>query len=414
MAASDSGTPPGSRRPTIQLAALSVLAAVACGDGATGPIVNAAYLVVTPDSAPLELAGSVQLEVTVFDADSAVIADAVPVFRADDPSLIVVSPSGTVTSVGGIGSSSVTVTSGSASALVPVAVFTHPEGVVTASLPLDSRPFGIAISWQGVAYITQLDAARLGRIDLPTLSLSGSVAVRSVPTSVTFDHAGATAYVSNQFDQSVSVVDVGRNLEIGLYLLGINPLVSTMNPEGTELWLTSGHDWVLGIDVTADSLVWFSQVEGAPNGIVFHPHEEDCFYVSAFLGGTVTEFAGYQRRRVFELPTSAPQGMALSPDGSELYVADEAGPIRVVELSSGTVRSFGADAMGGFGLAQSPGGAVLYMTVPGLGQVLAIDRESGQVSKTITTGGQPRRIAFDLFGQTALVADESGWVHVVR
>jgi YVTN family beta-propeller protein len=387
---------------------------LACGDGATDPAVNAAYLIVRPDSVPLEVAGWVQLEVTVLDEDSAVIADAVPAFRSNDPFLVVVSSAGTVSSAGGIGSSSLTVTSGSASVLVPVAVFTHPEGVLTTSLPLDSRPFGIAISWQGVAYVTQLDAAQLARIDLPALSLSGGVAVQSVPTSVTFDHAGTTAYVSNQFDQSVSVVDVGRDVEIGRYMLGINPLIVTMNPGGTELWVTSGHDWVLGIDVTADSLVSVMQVEGAPNDIVFHPHEEDCFYVSASLGSAVTEFAGYLRRRVFEMPTATPQGLVVSPDGSELYVADEAGPIKVVTLSSGTVRSFASGALGGFGLAQSPGGAVLYMTVPGLGQVLVIDRESGQVSRTISTGGQPRRVAFDLFGQTALVADESGWVHVIR
>ncbi len=413
MAAKDSRTPPGSYRPAALVAALSVFAALGCGDGATDPAVNAAYLVVNPDSVALELAGSAQLEVTVFAADSTAIADAVPTFRSNAPSLVAVSTAGTVSSVGGIGASSLTVTSGSVSVLVPVAIFTHPEGILTASLPLDARPFGIAISKQGVAYVTQLDAAQVARIDLPVLSLSGSVAVQSIPTSVTFDHAGAVAYVSNQFDQSVSVIDVARNLEIGRYTLGVNPLVVTMNPEGTELWVTSGHDLVFGIDVTADSLVTFFEVEGAPNGMAFHPQEEDCIYVSAFLGRTVTEFAGYLRRRVFEMPEATPQGVAVSPDGAELYVANESGPAKVVTLSSGAVRSM-AGAKFGFGLAQSPGGVVLYMSVPGLGQVLVIDRESGQVSRTIITGGQPRRIAFDMFGETALVADESGWVHVIR
>jgi len=106
MAAKASRTPPGSHRPATLVAALSVFAAIARGDGVSDPAVNAAYLVVHPDSVTLELAGSAQLKVTVFAADSTVIADAVPVFRSNAPSVVAVSSAGTVSSVGGVAGSS--------------------------------------------------------------------------------------------------------------------------------------------------------------------------------------------------------------------------------------------------------------------------------------------------------------------
>src|SRR5437879_7767712 len=43
---------------------------------------------------------------------------------------------------------------------------THPAGVIVLSAPLAGRPYGVAVSSKNVAYITQLDASRLARVDL--------------------------------------------------------------------------------------------------------------------------------------------------------------------------------------------------------------------------------------------------------
>jgi YVTN family beta-propeller protein len=67
-----------------------------------------------------------------------------------------------------------------------------------------------------------------------------------------------------------------------------------------------------------------------------------------------------------------------------------------------------------FGLGLSPDEAVLYVTLPGAGKMAVIDQRTLRVNVILTTGGRPRRVAFDVSGAVALVANEAGWVDLVR
>ena len=43
-----------------------------------------------------------------------------------------------------------------------------------------------------------------------------------------------------------------------------------------------------------------------------------------------------------------------------------------------------------------------------------LDRPTLRVFGSLDTGGKPRRIAFDATGRTAVIANEAGWVDLVR
>jgi YVTN family beta-propeller protein len=66
---------------------------------------------------------------------------------------------------------------------------------------------------------------------------------------------------------------------------------------------------------------------------------------------------------------------------------------------------------GGFGAAitPSPNRTKLLVTLMATGQVKVVDRASRSVTRTISVGGTPRRIAFTSDG-TALIANEAGYV----
>ena len=68
-------------------------------------------------------------------------------------------------------------------------------------------------------------------------------------------------------------------------------------------------------------------------------------------------------------------------------------------------------------MALSPDDAQLYVGVMDLGLVRVIDRASLTIVNTIqlpNPGAFPRRIAFSRDGSTAVIADESGFVHFVQ
>ena len=48
------------------------------------------------------------------------------------------------------------------------------------------------------------------------------------------------------------------------------------------------------------------------------------------------------------------------------------------------------------------------------GAIQIVDRADRLVVRTVQTGGRPRRIAFDRSGTTAVVANEAGWVDILR
>src|SRR5256885_10422699 len=91
------------------------------------------------------------------------------------------------------------------------------------SAPLAGRPYGLAISFKDVAYITQLDASRVARVDLPSgFGFTASVAVGAIPTSVAFDKNGETAWVTNQLSSPSTLgrIDVATNTQVQTYASG--------------------------------------------------------------------------------------------------------------------------------------------------------------------------------------------------
>jgi len=110
---------------------------------------------------------------------------------------------------------------------------------------------------------------------------------------------------------------------------------------------------------------------------------------------------------------AVPQGVAVSLDGTELYVAQESGSLTIINLATGNQTSVNT-GVPGFGLALSPDGTQLYIAASEAGSVIVVDRSSHAILKTITTGGEPRRVAFNASGSMAAVANDQGWVDIIE
>jgi YVTN family beta-propeller protein len=103
------------------------------------------------------------------------------------------------------------------------------------------------------------------------------------------------------------------------------------------------------------------------------------------------------------IPTMArPFGVAVSPDGGTLYVTDANDGLEVFSLPTGElVSSLPLSSVGQL-LGVSPDGSILYVPLAG-GTILALDY-LGNVG-TITTGGAPSQVVFNRSGTEAYVSD---------
>ncbi|OLC03929.1 MAG: hypothetical protein AUH78_06190 [Gemmatimonadetes bacterium 13_1_40CM_4_69_8] len=368
-------------------------------------------LVVQPADTTMQQGATVQLRASLVDTAGRPVLDVPASFVSSDSNTARVSPSGLVTSRGLVGAVVVTAAYSIFQAAARVRIV---DSNVVASLPLPGRPFGIAVSSQGVVYVTGLDIAALARIDLPALVVSGSVTVGLAPTSVAFTSSGTTALVANQLSSNVGVITVATNTQSSTIALSGDPFIVRVSPDDKLLWVTTNVGGLYGIDLSTNGIVHTFSFATAANGLAFHPSNDSLLYASV-TDGTVKEI-NFKRDVVLRTLSvgSEAQGLAVAPDASELYVADQAGGrLQVVSLASGAVASIALPGQP-FDVQLSPDGTKLWVGVRTAGQVLVFNRSTHALLRTIQTGGAPRRIAFNQAGTIAVIANEAGWVDFVK
>lgn len=288
---------------------------------------------------------------------------------------------------------------------------THPAGIVVATRTLSGEPYGVAVSSTGVVYTALIGTSELIKGDLASMSFGSLVTVGSTPPHVAINPAGTTAYATLQYGQGLAIVDVATNTlraTIPFASDGFNLIVS---PDGARVYATAADGTLYVIDAATRSVVATLNVGAAANGLAFSP-DAKTLYVSSRNAGTVTAVstATNAATKTYTLG-GMPQRLAVSPDGSELYVANEVSGLNVVTVATGAVGtvSFGTAA---YGLGMTPDGAQLYVLLPDAGAVVVLNRSTRAQVKTISVGGRPRNVAFDLPGRTALVTNEQAVVFI--
>jgi DNA-binding beta-propeller fold protein YncE len=271
------------------------------------------------------------------------------------------------------------------------------------------RPYGVTVSPSGLVYTSQLDGRSVTRVQVGSLTPSGVVGVGETPTDVTFDPTGTIALVTNQFDPSVGFIDVATGKQT-LVIRGSATMFRVLvAQDGQRAYATESDGKLLVINLPSRTLVTTVPIPNDANGLAFGAGDS-LLYVSSMRGVlTTVNLKSNTPVRTWTLG-GVLQDVAVSPDGGTLYVAhEETGTIDVVSSATGAVTSKITTPAGVFGLELAIDGKTLWATEPS-GNVLVIDRLSGQVSRTFSVGGIPRRIAFDRATGRAVVSNEFGWL----
>jgi DNA-binding beta-propeller fold protein YncE len=370
----------------------------------TVPVLGMAAIDVEPRDVMLEEGDSVQLSVTARDAGGYVLSGVVFTYQSSDPSVVQVTPAGYVRWAG-VGNALVVVEGGYDRDSVAVLA-------LVARIPLGGRPYGVAVSAVDVVYVTQLDAGTVTRLDPATWTPLAAPFVGAVPVGVTFDAAGTSAYVTCESPQWVAALDVPSNTVRATLAVPGDPFVARVVLGDSLLYVTTNHDKIYGVDLATGALV--DSLPGLSNGLVAR---DSLLYASLFDDGQVLEYNLRTRAVTRTFATGGvPQGLELSANGRELYVADQSGmsTVQVWDLTSGTRVGSVTDPGGGaFGVARQPGTGFVFATQLWTGNIVVVDPTTRAVVRVIRAGGDPRGIAF-LGNGDAIVANQSFWVDILR
>jgi DNA-binding beta-propeller fold protein YncE len=309
----------------------------------------------------------------------------------------------------------------------------HPAGTTATStrLPGDGQgdaPFGAAVDGDGRIFISQTNSGRVAAASYPVTGFT-TRDLGGIPTSIALLGGGIALVTPTGPDSNdASVIELSSDRVLAQLPLDVPAFSAVTAPDSQTVYLGTNDGRVLELDVAGAQVTGSIDLDVATsraNHLALNA-AGTLLYASSFTTGTVSEIdlASKSVARLF-IVGGQPQGIAVSLDGTKLYVADEAGTghIDIYDIVGDTLEasipSGATSSLGGpFGLAISPDGAAVYVSVistegPGLIQV--IDAATRTIKRTINSCGRtPRRIAFGFSGGLAVIPDETGCVNFVE
>ncbi len=305
-----------------------------------------------------------------------------------------------------------------------VSVIDTASNTVTTTIPVETRPFGIAVNPDGSrVYVTNYGSNTVSVIDTATNAVTGSaITVGANPRGIAVSPDGSQVYVANEFDNTVSVIDTATNAVTAAISVGSHPYGVAVSPDGSQVYVvnvcasssSSCANGTVSVIDTATNAVTGSPITvgNNPFGVAVSP-DGSRVYVANSGSGTVSVIDTAENAVTAVISVgNAPYGVAVSPDGSRVYVANfGSNTVSVIDTASNTVTG-SAITVGSFpeGVAVSPEGSRVYVANQCLGctngTVSVIDTASDSVVTTITVGANPSSLGA-FVGPGALIATNS-------
>ena len=180
--------------------------------------------------------------------------------------------------------------------------------------------------------------------------------------------AGPRLYVSNEFVDTVTVIDLQTEERVATIQVGKRPRGIKASPDGQHVYFALGEDDAIGV------------IEVATNKVLDKiPAGED------------------------------PEAFDISPDGRFLYVSnEEVNTASLIDIAERKVVKSVRVGVEPEGVAVSPDGKWVYVSSETSHTISVIDAASFKVVATVLVGDRPRAIAFSPDGTRAYVTAEVG------
>ncbi len=196
------------------------------------------------------------------------------------------------------------------------------------------------------------------------------------------------AYVSNEDDGTVAVIDADRGAAIATIAVGKRPRGLALSPDGRLLYVA------------------VSGVPKCPPPIT----DEQCAKLPrdpAADGIAVIDTARLERLRLLT-GVSDPERVAVSRDGQRLYISEEdAARLAVLDAARGRVLATVPVGREPEGVRVSPNGRWVLVTSEEDNTVTIVDTRSNAIAGKATVGARPRDLAFSPDSRFAYVSGEA-------
>jgi len=374
-------------------------------------------VVVTPSQATLDPGQTQQFSAQLLqDGKQKKAAFA---WTSSDPAVATVSSAGLVTAVAA-GVATITATASATQSGTAQVTVTSPAPSIVSHIPLGGQPFGSTVSANDTAWVGQVQATMAQRLDVGGAQFTGSAptgASGTLPVQLYPNAAGSKIYVASFGGMVASISTTTLTIVDTVRFTGDGYGV-TATPAGDTVFVGITDGPIYKIDLANRTIL--STLTGLPTAAGYHfewNQARTLLYASArgFDGGRVFEIDPVALQVVRTFATGgSPQAIALSSDGSKLFIAAEAGNIIVWDVASNTQAGTITTGCQGYGLLRTPDNSRLFVSCALNGLVVVVSPVTGAMIATLNVGGSPRELSFDPGTGSVIVPNESGWVDIIR
>ena len=265
---------------------------------------------------------------------------------------------------------------------------------VAKTIPVGNNPRSVAVKPASqVAYVTNAWDDSISVMSLNTLMPELTVVTNTIenvgdtPVGLAFTPDGRKAYVVNGGEDTVGVIDTAtETLDSTVIPVGSNPLEIAINAAGTYAYVTNFEDDTVSvIDLGTNTVTDTVTVGNGPNGIAVRPDGAEVYVVNleddtvSIIDTRTNEVSKTLTRKPEEGNIEIrPQQVIFSPDGARAYISNSLDfTVTVIDTATrNSINSLFVGAQSFNDVINEPNG--LFISLNGLRLYVALFGRNGQ------------------------------------
>ncbi|BCD23504.1 hypothetical protein BC30090_2401 [Bacillus cereus] len=213
--------------------------------------------------------------------------------------------------------------------------------------------------------------------------IAGPIIAGRFPSGIAITPNGNTAYVANNIDSNVSIINTITNTNVGTIPTDFGPYEVAITPDGSRLYVTAFNN-VIVINTITNTVIDTITLGDKPSGIAITP-DGNRAYVTEIVNNNVFVISTITNT-VIAPPISVgsnPQAIAITPDGNRAYVVNlDDDNISIIDTNTNTVINTFPAGDGPIDIAITPDGTRAYVT--DVNNISVINTITNTVIDTIT------------------------------